>query len=163
MTSELLYEEIQTSGKKSVRDFAGIMAVIFVVYLVYNLLLKKGSFTGFTTVLLIVLCFSILVYIASYISLVTQIRTDGIYVKFPPFQPTFTRYEWSSILDAYVRDFDPMTEYLGWGIRTGPLGKAYIISGNMGIQIVFKNKKRLLISTRKPEEMREVLQRIMRS
>ncbi|MFL5774148.1 MAG: DUF6141 family protein [Flavisolibacter sp.] len=162
MASELLYEEIQSSGNKSVRDFAGIMAVIFIGFVIYNLVIHKGNFNGFTAVLLIVFSFSMLVFVASYIRLITQIRADGIYVKFPPFQSSFTRYDWNSILDVYVREFEPFSEYMGWGIRTGPMGKAYIISGNTGIQIVFRNKQRLLISTRKPEEIKEVLLKIMR-
>jgi hypothetical protein len=162
MSSEILFEEVQSSGKKSVRDFTGGMSAIFLVSLVLNLLMRKGQFNGFTALLLVAFCFSVLVWLACYIKMITQIRTDGIYVRFIPFQFYFSRYEWSDVLDVYVREFDPLSEYMGWGIRFGPLGKAYILSGRTGIQIVFKNKKRLLISTTKPEEMREILYKIMK-
>ena len=160
MEPELLFEEIQSSGKKTVRDFTRVMALIFLIFLVVNLVLHKFVFNGFTAILVLGLCFSIIVSIASYTSMITQIRTDGIYVRFPPFQPTFSRYEWSNILDVYIRQFDAVSEFNGWGIRSGAMGKAYIISGKTGIQIVFRDKRRVLISTSRPNELAEILKRM---
>jgi TATA-box binding protein (TBP) (component of TFIID and TFIIIB) len=51
-----------------------------------------------------------------------------------------------------------MLEYGGWGIRCGWHGKkVYNISGNRGVQLVFKNGKRLLIGSQKPDDFANAL------
>ena len=79
--------------------------------------------------------------------LVTQIRADGIYVRFPPLQPSFQRYRWEDIKEAYIREYKPLAEYGGWGIRFGLGGRAYNVSGTIGLQLVFHNGSRVLIGT----------------
>lgn len=96
-----------------------------------------------------------------HIHLDTQIAKDGIYVRFFPFHlVSFKHYSWDKIEKVYVRKYNPIGEYGGWGIRIGLFGKgrAYNISGNDGIQIEFKNGKRLLIGTQKAEEARKAIE-----
>lgn len=53
-------------------------------------------------------------------------------------------------------------DYGGWGLRLGFFGKgrAYNISGNIGMQIVFKDGKKLLIGTQKSAEIKSFLERL---
>ena len=157
MTESILFEEIQGSGKKAARDFMRFAAGVFLLALFFNLAKGKGEISTTTTVLFSGFVLSVLISIVSYTKLVTQIRTDGIYIRFFPFQPSFNRYDWEDILDVYIRKFDAYSEYGGWGIRNGPLGKGYLISGQTGIQIVFRDKNRLLISTEKATEVSAIL------
>jgi hypothetical protein len=94
----------------------------------------------------------------------TIIKSDGIYVRFFPFHLTFRRYGWDSISKAFVRQYNPLGEYGGWGIRAGLFGKgrAFNVSGDKGIQLIFNNGSRLLIGTNKPEEATAVLKMIGR-
>ena len=95
------------------------------------------------------------------IRLDTQIKSDGIYVRFFPFHfILFKFYSWEKIEKAYVREYSPIGEYGGWGIRLGLFGKgmAYNISGNKGIQLEMKNGKKLLIGTKHPDEAKQALQ-----
>ena len=87
----------------------------------------------------------------------TSILKDGIYYRFLPFQKKFKKIEWQSISKAYVRRYRPLIEYGGWGIRFGPLGTAYNISGNKGLQLVLNSGKKFLLGTQKPEELERVL------
>ena len=87
----------------------------------------------------------------------TQIKKDGVYVKFFPLHFRFRYYSWTELSKCYVRKYSPIAEYGGWGLRFGFGGKAYNISGNQGLQLEFKNKKTLLIGTQKPEELQEVI------
>ncbi len=50
-------------------------------------------------------------------------------------------------------------EYGGWGIKNGLFGsgKSYNVSGNEGLQIIYTNNKRLLIGTKKTDEIKSVL------
>jgi len=66
---------------------------------------------------------------------------------------------WNEITQSYVRKYNPITEYGGWGLRWGLKGKAYNMSGNKGIQLVLNGNIRLLIGTNKAEEADEVLRR----
>lgn len=93
------------------------------------------------------------------IRLDTQIKEDGIYVRFFPLQFSYRFFPWNSLLKCYVRTYNPISEYGGWGLRLGLFGKgtAYNISGNEGLQLEFTNGKKLLLGTQKPQELSEVL------
>ncbi len=89
----------------------------------------------------------------------TQIKEDGIYVRFFPFHLSFRYYSWDTIAQAYVREYSPIKEYGGWGLRSGAFGKgnAYNVSGNQGLQLEFTNGRKLLIGTNKPQELTALL------
>src|SRR6185437_4160602 len=98
-------------------------------------------------VLLITLLFSVL-------RLDTEIREDGVYVRFFPLRVNFRKYPWEDIEKIFVRKYRPLLEYGGWGIRfsLSGNGRALNVSGNKGIQLVLPNNAKLLIGTNKPEE-----------
>ena len=90
----------------------------------------------------------------------THIKDEGLNVRFFPFHMTFKEYKWDSISKSYVRQYNPIGEYGGWGLRIGPAGKAFNVSGDKGLQLEFVDNKKLLIGTNKPDELGEVLTRI---
>lgn len=90
----------------------------------------------------------------------TKIDKDGIYVRFSPFHAKFKQYTWDSITKSFVRQYSPIAEYGGWGVRYGSLGNAYNVSGNKGLQLEFKDNQKLLIGTNKPEKLTEALPKI---
>ena len=94
------------------------------------------------------------------IRLQTRIKSDGIYIRFFPFMLSFKHYSWDELSTCYVRQYSPLGEYGGWGYRFGSGGKAFNISGNKGLQLVFKNNKRLLIGTQNPLELESTLSTI---
>ncbi|TBV28449.1 hypothetical protein DMZ43_00440 [Meridianimaribacter sp. CL38] len=62
---------------------------------------------------------------------------------------------WKSINNAYVRTYEPISEYGGWGIKGGwnkSKGKAINVSGTIGIQLELADGKKLLIGTKKQIE-----------
>ena len=86
------------------------------------------------------------------IKLISEVGNDGIYLRFFPLHRKFKVYPYDEIEKYEVRIYRPIYEYGGWGIRYGLKGKAYNVYGNKGIQLVFKNKKKLLIGSQKSEE-----------
>lgn len=92
----------------------------------------------------------------------TVIKKDGIYVRFFPFHLQFKNYRWEKLTKSFVRQYSPISEYGGWGLRFGLFGKgtAYNISGDKGLELEFTNNKKLLIGTNKPEELTETLKKI---
>ena len=92
----------------------------------------------------------------------TRIDEKGIHYKFFPFHLKFKTVVWNDIENAYIRTYDAISEYGGWGVRGGALwykakGKAINISGNIGIQLKLKDGKKLLIGTNKKEQAQDVL------
>jgi hypothetical protein len=105
---------------------------------------------------ILMLVFSVLLRI---VSLQTMILNDGIYVRFYPIQQAYRICPWEIIESVAVREYDPIGEFGGWGYRVGfgNSGKAFNVSGNKGIQLVFTDKSRLLIGTQQAEEVTKVL------
>lgn len=90
----------------------------------------------------------------------TIIKKDGIYVRFFPFHFKSKYYAWDTLTKAFIREYAPIKEYGGWGLRLRPNGTAYNLSGNKGLQLEFKDAKNVLIGTNKPEELAAVLSKI---
>jgi len=90
--------------------------------------------------------------------LFTYINEVGVYVKFFPFHFRYKFYDWSNLHKVYVRDYKPIKEFGGWGIRFSIIaGRAFTMSGNKGLQLVLMNGKKVLIGTRQPEFLAETL------
>ncbi len=90
----------------------------------------------------------------------TKINDHGIHYRFFPFHTRFKSIPWKDMEKCYTRTYRPLTEYGGWGYKFGVSGgKAFNIKGNQGIQIQFKNGKKLLIGTQRPKDMQAVINR----
>lgn len=97
------------------------------------------------------------------IRLETEVRTDGLYVRYFPFHRRFRRFAAEDLSECFARKYRPIREYGGWGIKGGwKGGRAYNVSGNEGVQLVFKNGKRLLIGSKQAWELEAAIRSIMR-
>jgi hypothetical protein len=92
----------------------------------------------------------------------THVSSDGISVRFFPLHLKFKKFSWDAISECYVREYAPIGEFGGWGLRIGLFGQgnAWNVAGNKGLQIQFKNGKKLLIGTQKPDLIFEALEKI---
>jgi hypothetical protein len=91
------------------------------------------------------------------LKLVTDVRNDGLYIRFFPLQFHSKKISFEEIKTYEIRTYSALKEYGGYGIRYGKNGKAYNISGKRGVQFEFLDGKRLLIGTQKPEELIQAL------
>ncbi len=87
--------------------------------------------------------------------LVTEVRDDGIYIRFYPFHRGFHGFHWEEIESFEARTYRPVRDYGGWGIRFGSGGKAYNVSGNRGLQLSLGGwrSRQILIGSQRPEEL----------
>jgi hypothetical protein len=85
--------------------------------------------------------------------LITEVRNDGVYIKYFPIHWTFRKMAFKDLKRYEARTYKPIREYGGWGIRIGRKGMAYNMSGNKGVQLELFNNKRLLIGSRRHEEL----------
>jgi len=96
------------------------------------------------------------------LKLETEVRTDGLYVRYFPFHIHFKRFGREDLSEYYARRYKPIMEYGGWGIRYSLRnGKAYNVSGNRGVQLVLGNGKKLLIGSQKADELAAAIRRIL--
>ncbi len=94
--------------------------------------------------------------------LTTRIDQEGIHYQFFPFHLKLRSIAWNEIKTAYVRNYDAITEYGGWGLKGGffwkkSKGVAINVSGNIGIQLELENGKKVLIGTKLEHRAKEVL------
>ncbi|MBB6002758.1 DUF6141 family protein [Arcicella rosea] len=94
------------------------------------------------------------------IKLETKIKADGIYVRFFPINLSFKFYAWEDLTICLVRAYNPLFDYAGWGFRGTQKNRALTVSGNRGIQLVMKDGTKLLVGTKKPDEVTEVLKQL---
>ena len=87
----------------------------------------------------------------------TTIDEQGISYQFYPIQSRPVTKTWSDISEISLKSYE-WKEYGGWGMRySSRNGDALNISGNTGLQIIFKNGKKLLIGTRQKSAVEEIL------
>ncbi len=135
-----------------------LLAMIIPVALNFDEILNnKVSKIGFSISVLLVL---IAVFVIRIITLHTRIDEKGIHYRFTPFHRKQYHIVWKDISNVYVRKYNAISEYGGWGYRGNILrssGKAYNIRGNQGIQIELANGKKMLLGTQKEIEAQRVL------
>ncbi len=95
----------------------------------------------------------------------TKIDEHGVYYRFFPIHFQVLVITWEEVEKAYVRQYSPILDYGGWGIRLGlgGKGKAYNVSGNMGLQLELKTGKKILIGSQQPNELNELLGQLVRA
>lgn len=94
------------------------------------------------------------------IRLYTEINQEGIRVRFFPLLLKPKLYRWSEIADIYVKEYNPITEYGGWGYRRGHAGKAFNVKGKIGLQLIFKDGSKLLIGTQNKATLEALVNQI---
>lgn len=86
-------------------------------------------------------------------SLTTEVRSSAIYIRFFPFHRSFCKIPLKALERYEFIAYSPIWEYGGWGIRYSWKGKAYTVSGNLGVRLKLKNGNIILIGSQLPELM----------
>ena len=89
------------------------------------------------------------------IKMVTEVKNDAIHIRFFPLKREVIPF--SEIAKCDARQYSPIKEYGGWGIRYGTKGIAYNVSGDRGVQLELTNGKRLLIGSQRSEELTKTI------
>ncbi|TMT86993.1 hypothetical protein E2L06_10440 [Haloterrigena sp. H1] len=93
----------------------------------------------------------------------TEVRADGIYFKMWPLHWSFRRIAWSEIERYEPRQYRPLREFGGWGIRWAPGKLAYNVSGNRGVWIDRANGRAVLIGSQRPEDFVRAIEEVSES
>jgi len=140
---------------------AGALAMVALCWFV---LAETASQQGAAQVFVVIFCVALMVILPVGIAvfflmlkLETEVRRDGLYIRFFPIHIRYRRFTRADIVRHFACSYRPIRDYGGWGIRFGPQGKAYNVSGNRGVQLVFRDGKRLLIGSQKADELAEAI------
>lgn len=95
-----------------------------------------------------------------FMKLKTRVDEIGIHYQFLPFHLNFKTVPWEIISTCYLRKYNAISEFGGWGMKFsffGRTGKSFTTRGNIGLQLVLKNGKKVLIGTQKKEALQRIL------
>lgn len=95
--------------------------------------------------------------------LVVEIRKDGVYYRYPPMIQKFQKIDKDEIEQVEVREYKPITEYGGWGIKQSSkkFGKAYNVKGKIGLQLYLKNGKKVLFGSQRKAAIGDAARRMI--
>jgi hypothetical protein len=160
MSKDVLFSETQRFkqlwfwvillGINSISMYAIYQQVILEIPYGNNPISNTGLIVTSSITLLLTLFFILL-------RLDIQITTEGISIRFFPVHNKFKIFTWDQISKAYIRKYAQIREFGGWGLRFWGNGIAYNVSGNIGLQLELNSKKKILIETNKPVELKEAL------
>lgn len=114
---------------------------------------KLGTLSGIIIISLVSLLFL-------KMKLKTRIYEIGIEYQFYPFNFSYKTIKWTEIDKCYLRKYNAISEFGGWGLKFsffGKNGKSYTTKGNIGLQLILKSGKKILIGTQKKEELQRTL------
>ena len=85
--------------------------------------------------------------------LITQIKTDGIYLSYPPYFKKPVVYSFDEIQDFRKRKYKVIKEFGSNGVQKRPKKKeiAYTVFGNDGIELILTSGYKILIGTQRGE------------
>ncbi|UOQ99064.1 hypothetical protein MUN81_06115 [Hymenobacter sp. 5317J-9] len=90
----------------------------------------------------------------------TRIDKAGAHYRLFPLQWQWRTQSWPNVARAYVRSYDPLSEYGGWGLKGTSRNRAYNMAGHQGLQLELTDGRRLLLGTQRPAEVAQVLQEL---
>jgi hypothetical protein len=139
-----------------------ISSTIVPILIVVNEYTKEGSSLSLNELLLTVGLVLIAPVLLFLFKLSTRIDEQGIHYKFFPIHFKFKTIAWHTISKAYVRTYDAISEYGGWGLKGGffwrkSKGVAINVSGDIGIQLELTNGKKILLGTKLKDQAEQVL------
>jgi hypothetical protein len=101
-------------------------------------------------------------FLIGNITLTTKIDEQGVHYRFFPFHLKFKHVSWHELENCYVRTYNPISEYGGWGYRISFLrkkGRAFTVNGKTGLQLELKNGKKILLGTQKGKDITRIIER----
>lgn len=166
--SEVLFQEDQQFRQRwmwVVLIVSTVPVTILMLYIMYRQLVRgipvgddpmPDNMLIWFAPLIIVLMIAMLVLFKT-MKLSVQLDTHVLHIRFFPF---FKRnIPLDEIIKWEARQYRPILEYGGWGIRFWFSGMAYNVSGNRGVQLELSRGRKLLIGSQRANEFAAAIQR----
>ena len=127
-----------------------IWLIILIIVIVLYIPIISGVLNIFLSIIFFLFGFG-LIWLFYSIKLVTEVKEAGIQIIFTPFTNFIIPF--NEIKDFDIREYRPILEYGGWGIRFNSTGKAYTVSGKIGLQVELLNGEKILIGTENSDKL----------
>ena len=161
MKEEFVFYEYQRFYK-SWNILIILISAVVNILLIFGCIVQLGMGKSFgnppmnNTMLIIITALITLLTVSFFFArLATVINNEGVYIKVFPFFLKYKCFPWDNIAKAYLIKYNPLTVS---GIRHSAV--IYSVSGNTALQLELIKGKQVLIGTRKPVELEEVLQKL---
>lgn len=142
---------------------------LIVIYNQVILDLPYGENPSNTVTLILLLVILMLMFIGTVLlfkkmKLAVEVKSDGVYYRYPPFILKTKRFLKSEIDTFEIRKYKPVKEYSGWGIRKSwsKSGTAFNVKGNIGLQLYLKDGKKVLFGTQRPDALKKAMHKMMK-
>lgn len=96
-------------------------------------------------------------------NLATEVHRDGLYYRYYPIDRKFRKIPLDNVVKVEARTYDPLGEYLGWGVKGNRSHRAFSISGNLGVRIDYADGRSILIGSQHPGELARAIEVIRQS
>lgn len=116
------------------------------------------------TLSILVFVYILVVFFFRKMKLVTEVRSEGIFYRYPPFILKERKFDLNEIERFEIRKYKPVKDYGGWGIRYGwgKAGRALTVSGKEGLQLYLKDGKKVLFGTHRADAMLRAVNKMMK-
>jgi hypothetical protein len=85
--------------------------------------------------------------------LVTEVRTDGVYLRFSPLHWRFLAFKVGNIASVGAGTYNAARDFGGWGVRFGKGVKAYTVQGNKCIWLTLNDGRAVLVGSQRAQEL----------
>ena len=176
-TKDIVFEEFQQLNRKYLLLILIPINLFLITSCIFQIVF--GKFGGTNPILIIAtVLFLLFTIIAFLLCLETFVDGKGVYIRIQlcPFLGKSKNYLWDDIFESdiinsiqnpiIIRKKLVSIKLIRIGsiqhgaFETGPDGMKIIISGNIGLQLILKNGKKILIGTNNPDELSKVLHQL---
>lgn len=157
---KIIYQETQKFGHNGV--WFAILGLFLVTFYAFTQLILMGI----NQILLIAMIPSMtllfyLLMLFRRFQLDTIVTNKGLEFRFFPTQKEFQEIEWQFVKGVEIKEYSPLKHFGGWGARFGAT-KAFTLGGNRGIEITFTNDRKLLLGSKRADELYRTIRQVMR-
>lgn len=114
-------------------------AILTILWVVFGIVFPLGLLLGF-------------------VKLITEVRNDGLYVRFVPFHIHYKSFLFKDIVGYSNITYNSLARFGGYGIRFNFNGEtAYNMGGTQGIEIQLRRNKIVVVGSQNPDELIKAL------
>ena len=89
-----------------------------------------------------------------------KVNEEGLHYQFFPFHLKLHTIIAEEIEKIKAVKYKPLGDYGGWGIRYGFKGKAYNVTGNLGVKVHLTNGRNILFGSQRHIELEKALRKV---
>jgi len=122
----------------------------------------EGSTEHWVVTIGLLLCGLFLITLPFLCCLTVEVRKSGLYVRYPPILWGGRPIDLSHLLSHRAVTYSPIRDYGGWGIKRGPKGTVYSVSGDQGVRFEFEGRRDLMIGSQEARRLERAVTRMLK-